>query len=412
MMPSLKAHFARALAAGQGRLHLAAHSHHLWPDVTFAAQMQAWEDAARLWDGKWSHIFSEVVPEAQRHVARHLGLRDPAAIAFAPNTHEFVLRLFSALPTDAVPRVLTTDGEFHSFARQAARFAEDGLIALEVVPAAPFDSFAARFGAAAAAQPHDLVFFSHVFFNSGFVVADLDALVRQVAAPGTLVVIDGYHAFMALPVDLSGVQDRAFYLGGGYKYACAGEGACFMACPQGYAPRPRNTGWYAAFGALADSGGGEVAYAADGGRFVGASFDPSGLYRLNAAMRWMASLGIDAGDAHARAGAMQAGFVAAMDAAGIAGLTSAALIVPAGSPDRGNFLAYRSPHAAAQQARLEAAGIVTDVRGDVLRIGFGLYHDPADVPAIVSRVRAALAGMGGGNPPVADGISPGPGSNP
>jgi selenocysteine lyase/cysteine desulfurase len=32
-------------------------------------------------------------------------------------------------------------------------------------------------------------------------------------------------------------------------------------------------------------------------------------------------------------------------------------------------------------------GCVTDVRGDVLRIGFGLYHDEEDVAAF-----AALAG--------------------
>jgi selenocysteine lyase/cysteine desulfurase len=400
---SLKTHFSRALAGGAGRLHLAAHSHHLWPDVTFAAHMQAWEDAARLWDGKWSHVFAEVLPQAQRHVAGHLRLADPAAIAFAPNTHEFVLRLFSALPTGRVKRVLTTDGEFHSFARQAARLAEDGSIALEIVKVAPFETFTARFCAAAAAGPHDLVFFSHVFFNSGFVVPDPGALVAAVAAPDTLVAIDGYHAFMALPVDLSRIQHRVFYLGGGYKYACAGEGACFITCPQGYAARPRNTGWYAAFGALAGAGDdAQVAFASDGGRFMGASFDPSGLYRLNASMRWRAGLGEDAAAAHARAGALQAGFVAAMDAAGIAGLTSDALIVRAGS-QRGNFLAYRSPWAAAQQARLQAAGIVTDVRGDVLRVGFGLYHDPADVPEIAARVRAALAGAG---------VSPGSGASP
>ena len=27
---------------------MAAHSHHLWPDVTFEAQMAAWQDAAAL----------------------------------------------------------------------------------------------------------------------------------------------------------------------------------------------------------------------------------------------------------------------------------------------------------------------------------------------------------------------------
>jgi selenocysteine lyase/cysteine desulfurase len=387
--PSLKPHFARALTGGGGRLHLAAHSHHLWPDVSFDAHMQAWQDAAQHWDAKWEHVFGALIPEAQRHIAGHLHLTDPATIAFAPNTHEFVLRLFSALPTDRVPRVLTTDSEFHSFARQAARLAEAGAITLETIPAAPFDTFAARF-AQAAASGHDMVFASHVFFNSGFVVPDIEALVAAIPGADTLVVLDGYHAFMALPVDLSRIQHRAFYLGGGYKYAMAGEGACFMVCPPGMAPRPLNTGWYAAFGALAEAGNDRVAYPEDGARFMGASFDPSGLYRLNAVMRWLGGIGVGPAEAHARAVLMQAALLAGLDHAGIAGLTSADLIVPARSAQRGNFLAFRSPHAARQQAALARAGIVTDVRGDVLRLGFGLYHDPADVPAMAVRIMAAL----------------------
>ena len=387
--PSLKAHFARALAGGTGRLHLAAHSHHLWPDVTFAAHQQAWQDAAKLWDGKWDRVFGDVVPEAQGHIARHLKVSDPTAIALAPNTHEFVLRLLSALPAGQVPRVLTTDSEFHSFARQMARLQEDGLVALDVISAEPFESFPARF-ASAAASAHDLVFFSHVFFNSGYVVPDLQKIVGSVVQADTLVVIDGYHAFMALPVDLSAVQHRVFYLGGGYKYACAGEGVCFLACPPGIAMRPRNTGWYAAFGSLADAATGRVPYTQDGGRFMGATFDPSGLYRLNAAMRWMAGLGLDAGAVHARARVMQDGFIEALDCAAIDGLRRGDLIVAREAPDRGNFLAYRSPHAARRQAALDEAGIVTDVRGDVLRIGFGLYHDTSDLQAITQRVVDSL----------------------
>jgi selenocysteine lyase/cysteine desulfurase len=384
---SLKRHFSRSLAGGGGRLHLAAHSHHLWPDVTFDAHQQAWLDASTDWDAKWDRIYGEVIPQAQGHVARHVGAPDPAAIAFAPNTHEFVLRLLSALPLGRVPRVLTTDGEFHSFSRQVARLAEDGLIALTMVPTAPFADFGARFAQAAASSQYDLVFFSQVFFNSGFAVPDVDAIVRAVPQDETLVVVDGYHGFLARPTDISGIADRAFYLGGGYKYAMAGEGACFLVCPPGYALRPRNTGWYAAFGTLAAHTPGTVAYATDGARFVGATFDPSGLYRLNAVMRWLAELGVDAGEVHARACTLQDAFV---DALGMPGLRRNDLVVR--DVPRGNFLAYRSEHAAGYQQRLKAAGIITDVRGDVLRIGFGLYHDVADVPAMAARIRAALGG--------------------
>ena len=63
--------------AAPSRLHFAAHSHHLWPDASFDGQVQAWNDAALLADHKWDKIFGEVIPEAQRHIARELALPDP-----------------------------------------------------------------------------------------------------------------------------------------------------------------------------------------------------------------------------------------------------------------------------------------------------------------------------------------------
>ena len=43
------------------------------------------------------------------------------------------------------------------------------------------------------------------------------------------------------------------------------------------------------------------------------------------------------------------------------------------------FLAFRSPDAQRWYAELLGANCVTDVRGDVLRIGFGIYQDEDDV---------------------------------
>ena len=195
---------------------------------------------------------------------------------------------------------------------------------------------------------------------------------------------------MALPIDLAPIQHRVFYLGGGYKYACAGEGACFLICPPNVAARPRNTGWYAAFGSLAHGTSTDVAYAATGARFMGATFDPSGLYRLNAAMRWLDSLQVTPAEIHHRAGTLQRAFIKAVDEANIPGLRGGDLVIPPASPIRGNFLAYRSPHAAEIQRKLESADIITDVRANVLRVGFGLYHDTSDTPCIASRIIQAL----------------------
>jgi kynureninase len=114
----LTAEFSRFRNADPERLHFAAHSHAYWPDATRTAQLQLWDDAARLVDEKWSQVLGEVWPAVAGGIARHLRLPDPATLVSAVNTHEFVNRLISALPLDRVPKIVTTDGEFHSFKRQ------------------------------------------------------------------------------------------------------------------------------------------------------------------------------------------------------------------------------------------------------------------------------------------------------
>src|SRR4051794_28152100 len=263
-------HFSRFRAANPGRLHFAAHSHHPWPDVTEAAHARYWSDSATLADRKWERILGEVLTAAQAHVARKLSLSDPGQVAFAPNTHEFVVRLYSCFEEDRPIRVLTSAHEFHSFRRQTRRLVEAGRVQVHEVPLEPWESFDARFAEAARAEPWDLVWLSHVFFDSGFVVRDLEAICAAAPA-GALVAIDGYHAFCAIPVDLARVHRRAFYLAGGYKYAMSGEGCCFLAIPPGTRLRPVDTGWYASFDRLAQ-GTDEVPYADGAFRFWGATF--------------------------------------------------------------------------------------------------------------------------------------------
>jgi selenocysteine lyase/cysteine desulfurase len=198
-----------------------------------------------------------------------------------------------------------------------------------------------------------------------------------------VLVLDGYHAFMARPVNLSRLAARAFYVAGGYKYAMGGEGCCFLHCPPFWLPRPRATGWYAAFGALAGPQG-EVGYAADGWRFMGATFDPSGMYRLRAALGWFEAEGLNTAMVRDHAHALQARFVSGL---GGTGLDAARLVVPLEEKRRGNFLTFDLPDAEAWQARLGAAGIVTDRRATRLRFGFGIYQTAEEVDALLARVR-------------------------
>ncbi|MFN3779485.1 MAG: class V aminotransferase [Brevundimonas aurantiaca] len=384
---SFKALFSRALSMAPERLHFAAHSHHLWPDASFEAQQQAWLDANLHADRKWDLIFGEVIPRAQAEVAAELGLPDPNSLVFAPNTHDLLLRVFSAIERRPV-RILSTDGEFHSFRRQADRWEEAGQAVVTRVSLAPFETFAERFVAAAEGGGYDWVVVSHVFFRTGGLFDRIEALAALARPEGPWVLIDGYHGFMATPTDLSGVADRVFYVAGGYKYAMAGEGACFLHAPDGFGARPVITGWFAEFGDLSGPPGG-VQYRSDGGRFWGATFDSSALYRFNAARGMLSQAGLTTEDVaeHGRALALQ--FQAAVGAGEAGVFGEAEILNPVvGDGTRARFLALRHPNAQAWRATLLAAGVVTDVRDDVIRFGFGLYQDAADVDRLIAACRA------------------------
>ena len=383
---SHKALFSRALGLDPERLHFAAHSHHLWPDASHEAQAQAWEDANRHADRKWDLIFGEVVPQAQAHVAAELGLPDPDTVVFASSTHDLLVRLVSGIEARPV-RILTSDGEFHAFRRQAERWEEAGEAVVTRVPLEPFDTFDARFVEAARAGGQDLIFVSQVFFRTGQVfgaVADLADLARP---EGPWVAIDGYHGFMATPTDLSGVADRVFYLAGGYKYAMSGEGACFLHAPPGFCPRPVVTGWFAEFGDLSGPPGG-VQYRQDAGRFWGSTFDFTALYRFNAVRRMLDEAGLNTAAVSAHARALQTRFAQAVAAGECGRLDQAIVVNPLGGEGaHARFIALRHPEAQAWRTALLEAGVITDVRDDTIRFGFGLYQDEADLDRLIGVCR-------------------------
>ena len=374
---SFKPLFGKSLSAAPGRLHFAAHSHHLWPDASFAGQVECWDDAARLADHKWARVMGEVWPEAQAHVARELGTGTPDAVVFSSNTHDFLIRLVTAAPRrDGALRVLTTVGEFHSARRQFARWAEEGWITLDRVETEPFGDFSERFLREARTGDHDFILVSQVLFGSGRTFDAIDELAALGRPEGPWVVIDGYHAFMAVDRPFgSQAASTAFYLGGGYKYAMAGEGCAFLHAPEGFGPRPPVTGWYAEFEDLSLPPG-SVGYAKDATRFLGATFDPSGLYRFNAVQRMLSENGLSTERTSAYVRALQQRL---LDRLASTPLASAELLNPLDRGAHARFLAFRSADAQRWHDALKARNCITDVRGDVLRIGFGIYQDEEDV---------------------------------
>jgi len=164
-----------------------------------------------------------------------------------------------------------------------------------------------------------------------------------------------------------------------------------MHCPPAYGARPRNTGWYASFGALSATRRGAVDFATDGWRFAGATFDPSGLYRMRAVLAWLSALELDARHIHAHAQALSHHLLLRIEPHNLPGLTRDCLITPiTEGGQRGNFLAFSHPQSEANERRLLSGGIIVDRRGDRLRFGFGCYHTLAAIDAAADAIVATL----------------------
>lgn len=242
----LAVHYSRFRVAD--RLLLTGHSHQAWPDAAQAGQVAALEDAARYVDDKWPAAFA--VADRVRARLRVL-LDDPAAeLAFGANTHELVLRFLSAVDLPARPRLVTSDGEFHTLRRQLTRLAEAGVEVVRV-PAEPADTLAERL-AARVDDRTAAVLVSAVLFETSRIVPGLAAVATRCATVGAELLVDVYHALGVVPVSVPAQGlESAWLVGGGYKYLQLGEGNCFLRVPP-HADRfrPVVTGWFGGFLAL------------------------------------------------------------------------------------------------------------------------------------------------------------------
>ena len=92
--------------------------------------------------------------------------------------------------------------------------------------------------------------------------------------------MDAYHALGCLPFTVAGLE-RAWIVGGGYKYLQLGEGNCFLRLPpQADELRPAITGWFAEFEELhAAHEPGATEYPRGSMRFAGSTYDPTSHYR-------------------------------------------------------------------------------------------------------------------------------------
>lgn len=375
---ALAAHYTRFRV--HERLLLTGHSHQAWPDVGFEGQMAAWTDAAELVDEKWERAFAKA-ERVRTGFAELLGC--PAdEIALAGSTHDLVVRLLSGLDLRRRPRLVTTDGEFHTIRRQLDRLAEEKIEVVKI-PAEPVDTLAERVAAVVDGRTAAALV-SAVLYATGRIVPNLEVVVRRCAASGAAPLVDAYHALNAIPFTLAAHRlGEAFVVGGGYKYCQLGEGNCFLRVPPGWELRPVVTGWFSEFATLADAPGAGVRYGVGPARLAGATYDPTSHYRAAAVLDFFADRELTPTVLRAVSRA-QVGLLAerfdALD------LDAAVVRRDRATPlERiGGFLALESPVAGALARGLRVRGVHTDFRGSLLRLGPAPYLSDAQLDAAMT----------------------------
>jgi kynureninase len=349
------------------RLLLTGHSHQAWPDVGFEAQQRAWLDAAEYVDEKWDKAEAQAA-RVRAGFARLLG-DDPESIALGRNTHELVTRWLSALPLRERPRLVTTDGEFHSLRRQVDRLAEEGFEVVNV-PSRPVDTLADRVVASLNSRTA-CAMLSSVLFETAEIVPGLELVAAACRRDGIPLLLDAYHHLNVVPFDLGAALADVFVTGGGYKYCQLGEGNCFLRVPPDTAMRPVLTGWFAAFDSLEQVGSRGVPYEPGARAFGGATYDPTSHYRAAAVFDFLRNQGLTAD--RLRAINRHQVQLLKTEFERLDGPPSVACVEPMPDERRGGFLAIRTGEAIGVARKLRAHGVHSDARGNVLRLGPAPY---------------------------------------
>jgi kynureninase len=382
---ALSVHYGRFDVAH--RSLLTGHSHQAWPDVAMHGQIEAFTDAAAAVDAKWDLAFAKA--ERLRQAYRDL-LDDPGSdIALGANTHELVIRFLSSVDLRRRPRLVTTDGEFHTLRRQLARLAEEGVEVVRVA-ATPVDTLAERL-AAAVDDRTAAVLVSYVLFETSRIVPGLSSVAAACRHRGVELLVDAYHALGVVPFSVRQQElTDAWVTGGGYKYLQLGEGNCFLRLPEHAATlRPVVTGWFAEFEDLTAKAAGQVGYAPGGDRFAGATYDPTSHYRACAVLDFFVRQGLTPTflrEVSVHQNELLASQFDALDA-------PPAVITRDRSASRvafGGFLALTAPDAGELRKKLAERGVLTDSRGDKLRFGPAPYLSDAQLETAIATLGEVL----------------------
>jgi len=373
--------FSRVLGAQRDRIYLANHS--------LGRPLDAMEDDVReglaAWYARMGDAWDDWNAEIGAYRTRLAALMGAErADCIVPKTSAGQ-GLRAVLNTyERVPRVVATRGEFDSLDVILREYARRGRIALAFVEPREGGDFATEDVIAALAPRADLVVVSHVMFQTGQVLPGLPAIVAAAHAGRAQVLLDVYHSLGVLPVD-AGSLGVDFAVGGSYKYLRGGPGACFLyvaphVLDSGLATL--DIGWFAKEAPFAYARPDPPRLGAGGDAWLESTPAILPFYQARAGQVFTRTLGVARLREHSLT--LQRRLVALLAERGIA--------ARGGTPDRGAFVVVRHPDARAWSAALKARGVVTDARGEWLRLTPDVLTTDAELQAAAS----ALAGIAEG----------------
>jgi kynureninase len=368
--------FSRVLDAQRGRIYLANHSLGRPLDATEADV----REGLALWyarlGGAWDKWGAEIAAFRAR-LAALTGAMRPDCIVPKTSAGQGLRAVLNTY--DRVPRVVATRGEFDSLDVILREYARRGRISLSFVEPRDDGDFAADDLIAAIAPDTDLVVVSQVMFQTGQIIPELPAIVARAHAAGARVLLDVYHSLGVFPVDV-GALGVDFAVGGSYKYLRGGPGACFLYVAPHHLDAGVSTldiGWFAKESPFSYARPDPPRYAAGGDAWMESTPAVLPFYQARAGQVFTQAIGVARLREHSLR--LQRRLVALLAERGIA--------ARGGTAERGAFVVVRHRDARAWSVALEARGIVTDARGEWLR----LTPDVLTTDGELSAAAAALA---------------------
>ena len=358
---SIRAHvaplFSRVLAAHRDRVYLANHS--------LGRPLDATEDDVREglahWFASLGDAWDSWMPEIdawREQLAALMGAPRPDCVVPKMSAGQGLRAVLNSY--DTVPRVVATRGEFDSLDLILREYAQRRRIALSFVEARDDGMFTAEDVRAAIGRGADLVVISHVLFQTGQVLPELPSHVGAAPAAGARVLLDIYHALGVLPVDVA-AQNVDFAIGGSYKYLRGGPGACYLYVHPRHLDaglRTLDIGWFAKASPFRYERPNPPRYADGGDAWLESTPAVLPFYQSRAGQIFTQAIGVARLREHSLR--LQRQLVALLSERGIVAL--------GGTEDRGAFVVVRHAQAVAWADTLAQRGIVTDARGEWLRL--------------------------------------------